>query len=139
MKFNEARKIIDFTKQVEKVVGDFATIAGVEAVNFYTLNFRKQGFDDNGVEQWKPRKRERSKDSGRALLVKSGALRRSLIKRPAGRLAVWIISPLPYASRQNEGGRGILKRQFVGDSTKLNRKILSKIDKRINQAFDFVR
>lgn len=135
MKFNEARKIIEALNKAEKQINDFATIAGVEAVNFYTQNFRKQGFDDNGVEKWKARKRERLRDNGRALLVKTGALRRSLIRRRAGKLAVYIISPLPYAERQNKGGGGITARPIVGESRKLNRNILRILDKRIQNSF----
>lgn len=134
--FNEAKKIQDALNKAMLAINDFSTIAGVEAVNFYTQNFRKQGFDDNGVNPWKQRKRVRVRDTGRALLVKTGALRRSLIKRKAGRLAVYIISPLAYASIQNEGGRGITPRPFVGDSKKLNDIILKKIDQRIQRAFN---
>lgn len=148
MSFNEARKIIEFTKKVEGVVGDFATIAGVEAINHFTKNFRKQGFDDDGVKPWKPRKRDRKRDSGKAILVQSGALRKSLIRRRAGKFAVFIMSPLKYAnvhnsemSSQRRAGRGkgftMPQRQFVGDSKKLNRIILRKLDNRINKAFEF--
>lgn len=135
MKFNEARKIAEALNKAEKQINDFATIAGVEAVNHYTKNFAKQGFDDDGVKKWQPRKRERARDAGRALLVKSGAFRRSLIKRRAGKLAVYILSPLPYANRQNEGGGGIIARKVVGESRKLNRNILRILDKRIQAAF----
>jgi phage gpG-like protein len=134
VRFNEAKKIEDFIKRAEKEINNFSDIAGVEAVNFYTRNFTKQGFDDNGVEHWKGRKRERKRDSGRAILVKSGALRRSLLKRKAGKLSVFIISPLAYANRHNEGLKGMPKRQFVGNSRKLNKKILFKLDRRIQFA-----
>lgn len=136
MRFNEARKLIEFSKKIEAVVGDFATIAGTEAINHFTLNFRKQGFDDDGVKKWQPRKRERKRDSGRAILIKTGQLRRSLIKRKADKSAVYIISSLPYANRHNEGIKGMPKRQFVGDSRKLNRNILRIMDKRIQRAFN---
>jgi phage gpG-like protein len=135
MKFSEHRKIVAALNQVKGVLNDFHTIAGTEAVNFYTKNFTKQGFDDNGVEKWKPRKRERTRDSGRAILVKSGNFRRSLLKKRAGKLAVYIVSPLPYAKRHNEGLDGMPKRQVVGSSKKLNKDILSKLDKRMQQIF----
>lgn len=153
MKFNEARKIIEFTKKVEKIAGDFYTIAGVEAINHYTRNFRKQGFDDDGnIKMWDKRKRERKKkDSGRAILVGSGGgtLRKSLIRKRAGRFAFYVMSSgtaAKYAGVHNDGlragrGKGFMmkKRQFVGESRKLNRIILRKIDNRINKAFEFTR
>ncbi len=149
MKFNEARKIIEALNKAEKQINDFATIAGVEAVNHFTQNFRKQGFDDDGsVKKWQGRKRERARDSGRAILVgaankKQGIpLMQSLIKRRAGKLSVYVMSSVKYANVHNEGlrsGRGsgfkMPKRQFVGESRKLNRNILRILDKRIQQSF----
>lgn len=187
MKFNEARKIAAFANQIEKVIGDFSTIAGVEAINHFTRNFVKQGFDDSGVTPWKSRKGGRMGwSNSRAILVKSGALRRSLNKRRAGKFGVIIFSPLKYAKLMNDGGtikrgehsrnktiiasvkgnsgfvngkftRGRSRkikltgevygvkaneavypaRPFMGESRKLNKKILQAIDRRVNKAFEF--
>lgn len=147
MKFNNAKILKDAQKEVIKMVKDSTVIMGTEAVKFYTLNFRKQGFDDNGVERWLPRKggfyggiarlRKRERlDSGRAILVKSGALRRSLRYYRSGLTTVTITSNLPYANAHNEGIPGRLKqRKFVGESANLNKIILRKFDKRIYNIF----
>lgn len=147
MKFNNAKILSDAQKEVVKALKDSVNTMGTEAVKFYTLNFRKQGFDDENIEKWQPRKgsfysgiarlrkRER-KESGRAILVKSGALRRSLKYYRSGLSSVIITSNLPYANAHNEGIRGRLpKRQFVGDSAKLNKLIIRKLDKRIQTIF----
>jgi phage gpG-like protein len=147
VRFNNAKIISDAQKEVVKLVRESVTIMGVEAVKHYTLNFRKQGFVDETVEYWKPRKggfyggiaalrkRERM-DSRRAILVKSGALRKSIRYYRSGLGQVTITSNLPYANAHNEGVIGRLpKRQFVGESRKLNSIIIKKLDKRIWEIF----
>lgn len=113
----EAYKLIKAVERAEKEIDNFSEIAGVTAVNHFTLNFRKQGFDNNGVTPWKSRKKDRMGwNNARAILVKSGALRRSLFRRSRGKLVVDIISNLPYSKIQNDGGE--INKEF-------NRKILS--------------
>lgn len=96
---------------------------GNTAKNHFVLNFRKQGFDDKVVEKWKKREKAerkgrgskksaaelgtvRSVKAGRAILVKTGDLRRSIIRNPANRaaLSVKISTDLDYAKIHNEGG-----------------------------------
>lgn len=134
MKFNEAMKLETFKLKAGKVIDQFPAIAGAEAVRHYTENFRKQGFDDSGVQKWDPRKRDRVRDVGRAILVKTGTLRRSFIWKQVGKLIVNIFSPLPYSRRQNDGGGGVTARQIIGYSENLNKKILTRMDQRIQAA-----
>ena len=75
---------------------------GEITANFFQDNFTKQGFDDNGVNPWKPRKSK--KDSGRAILVKSGKLRRSIRLRSATFNKIVIGTNIKYAQIHNEGG-----------------------------------
>lgn len=72
-----------------------------EAINHFKDNFRKQGFDDNVVSPWKPRKK---RDSGRAILVKTGRLKRdwSSIQQPN---RATVINNTPYGSIHNYGGK----------------------------------
>lgn len=142
--FAEHKKIL---KQIEKWKPELDKIVdamGILAVNHYTRSFANQGFTDETLESWKPRKRtERSRGGNRATLVKSGRLRRSLRKLKVGSLAIKILTDVPYASVHNNGeraGRGkgfkMPKRQFVGYSGKLNRKIISKFDVTIKKFFN---
>jgi len=178
--FTEHRKIL---KQIEKFKPEFDKLvdaAGVLAVNHFTKSFSEQGFTDETKESWKPRKRtERSRLGNRAILVKSGRLRRSLRSRRVGSLSVKILTDIPYAAIHNNGGviekdfdRKILsftsggrfaktktrknrkeiayqqqttinahsirmpKRQFIGYSGVLNRKIIKKIDVTIRKMFN---
>lgn len=109
-------------------------LIGNEAKNFFVASFRKQGFDDRNVQPWKPRKKE-GKRKGRAILVDSGDLRRSIVREPVNKtqLSVKISTDLPYAKVHNEGTSKMPKRQFMGDSYKLNEMckkiIISQLDK----------
>jgi phage gpG-like protein len=76
-------------------------LLGATAVEYVHGNFRAQGFVDKGTDKWKPRKRT---DTGRAILVKSGALRRDIRVRGTGPNYVIVGTSLPYASIHNEGG-----------------------------------
>lgn len=114
MKFNEAKKILEAINQFDNTVPDLMKIIGNEAQNHFVKSFRNQGFTDDGLQSWKPRKR--GKDPGRAILVKTGRLRRSIRKRTKGKYAVSIVSDVPYAMIHNNGGR--INKGF-------NRKILS--------------
>lgn len=142
--FAEHKKILKAIQilkpQLEKVVDAM----GVLAVNHYTTSFRNQGFTDESLQAWKPRKRtERSRMGNRAILVKSGRLRRSIRSKRFGVFSIKIYTDIPYASVHNNGersGRGkgfkMPKRQFIGYSGVLNRKIIAKMDVTIKKIFN---
>jgi phage gpG-like protein len=119
-------------KAMEAAIVDVGNTAKV----FFVDSFRKQGFDDKNVQKWKPRK-VADKRAGRAILVKTGDLRRSIIRNPANRaaLTVKISTDLAYAARHNDGLKGMPKRQFMGDSYNLNEKVKAVIVKRLDKVF----
>jgi phage gpG-like protein len=115
-------------------------LIGNEAKNFFVNSWRLQGFDDKSVQKWVARKKQDKKRAGRAILVDSGDLRRSIIREPVNKsqLSVKISTDVPYAKIHNEGltmknGGKMPKRQFMGDSYKLNelckKIIISQLDK----------
>ena len=126
----------DIEKKARKVLENAMVEIGNTAKVFFVDSFRKQGFDDKSVEAWKPRK-QADKRAGRAILVKSGDLRRSIIRNPENRaaLSVKISTDLPYARRHNDGLSKMPKRQFMGDSYNLNEKIKKVIIKRLDKVF----
>ena len=140
--FAEHRKILKQIEAFKPQLNKIVDAAGVMAVNHFTKSFRDGGFTDESLETWKPRKRaERGKS--RAVLVKSGRLRRSLRSRRFGVLSVKIMTDVPYARVHNNGersgrGRGFKmpKRQFIGYSGKLNRQIIAFLDKNIKKQFN---
>jgi phage gpG-like protein len=128
-------------KAMEAAIVDVGNTAKV----FFVDSFRKQGWDDKNVQKWKPRKRTTYKTKGgktvddttRAILVKTGDLRRSIIRNPANRasLTIKISTDLVYAARHNNGLKNMPKRQFMGDSYNLNEKVKAVIVKRLDNIF----
>lgn len=138
-------------QKARKALENAVVEVGNTAKNFFVENFRKQGFDDKTVQRWKPRKRTtyRTKsgrivnDTTRAILVKTGDLRRSIIRVPnRAAMSVKIQTDLIYAKVHNDGlragrGKGFImpKRQFIGDSYNLNDKVKAVIVKRLDKVF----
>jgi phage gpG-like protein len=131
-KFNLKQAEKKARKAMEAAIVDVGNTARV----FFIDNFRKQGFDDKNVQKWKPRK-VADKRAGRAILVKTGDLRRSIIRNPANRaaLTIKISTDLVYAARHNNGLKNMPKRQFMGDSYNLNEKVKAVIVKRLDKVF----
>jgi len=132
--FEMAKRVADLKKLVRR---DLPRIVGTETVNFSKESFRRQGWQDSGFKKWKPRKN--NKDKGRAILVKSGDLRRSIKKQVSSKKVV-IYSNLPYAAIHNYGqraGRGkgfkMPKRQFLGKSKALDLRIKRIIKKEVDK------
>ena len=101
--------------------------------NHFLLGFRKGGRQtDDSKSGWAARE---NVDSGRAILVKTGALRDSLkiIKETFQEIIIGTTRIL-YADRHNEGLAGMPKREFVGDSKELNlanKNLLAKLLKKV--------
>jgi phage gpG-like protein len=126
-------------KKARKALENAVVEVGNTAKNFFVENFRKQGFDDKTVEKWEARKKKerkgrgskksaaelgtvRSVKAGRAILVKTGDLRRSIIRVPnRAALNVKIQTDLPYAKIHNEGGI-INKGEQTGKILSFNKK-----------------
>ncbi len=107
--FNAKKKALDI--EASKLPKQIAE----EAVNFFTANFRRQGFLNVGVEKWKPRKREKyptanttKKDKeSRGILVGKGTgikLNRSVRAVRISKRRITIGSDRPYSKIHNEGG-----------------------------------
>lgn len=96
----------DFAKAQSEIAGfvrNFPTVAGAEAVNHFLDAFRNQSWEGTA---WPPRSARTSARSnrGRALLVDSGRLRRSVrvVETRSGYVRVG--TDVPYAKIHNEGG-----------------------------------
>jgi phage gpG-like protein len=77
-------------------------LIGSTALAFYQDSWRRKGYIKSSYKQWKPRNPNAPRHSGRALMVDSGALRRSMTYLIAGNI-VEIRSNMPYAQMHNEG------------------------------------
>lgn len=130
-----------FRKETKKIL----VLAAEEAVQFFQENITgRQGFLDRSVKKWP--KRKKNVDPGRNVLVGKGGgakLYKSISRTglSAKRVVIGIKGPPKvYASVHNFGlraGRGngfiMPKRQFMGESRVLNKKISRLIKKRIKK------
>lgn len=114
-----------FKKNLPKKIGNAAK-------NHFLMSWDKKSFSDGsiGSDPWAARKKETAKTKGRALLVERGHLRRSIqVKQavwnkqnPKGLIRVGSYG-IEYAKYHNRGGRHLPKRQFIGESRVLTKRI----------------
>jgi phage gpG-like protein len=133
MKNDNAKILIEQQRKVLQVVNDFITVMGVEAKKHFDDSFENQGFTDDKIEKWEPRKNNRESD--RAILIKTGDLRRSIKVVDQDAKSVTIGSDLEYAQVHNEGTKNTPKRQFMGYSKALAQKLYKMLDAQIRQIF----
>tara|TARA_R100000951_G_scaffold40148_1_gene34036 strand:- start:753 stop:1205 length:453 start_codon:yes stop_codon:yes gene_type:complete len=130
-----------FKKEIKKIL----ILSAEEAVQFFQANIiGRQGFLDRKVNKWP--KRKRNVDPGRNILVGKGGgakLWKSISRTTISAKSVTIGikgEPKDYASVHNYGlkagrGKGFImpKRQFMGESKTLNKKINRLIKRRIKK------
>lgn len=91
----------------ENVLRYAPAMLGNEAVNFFTDRFNAQGWQGDRFEAWKRRKKE-GKRKGRAILIDTGRLRRSIRITSISGPQVTIGTDVPYAKAHNDGFRGVV-------------------------------
>lgn len=126
---------------------------GALGVAFAQSNFERQGFQGSSLQKWPPRKTTRRgrdltryrrgkragklskfgrSQKGRALLVKSGALRAGFhYKVGPGRVTIYNYQP--YALAHNEGTDRLPQRKMLGRSPLLERQIAQWLSARVRQ------
>ena len=132
---------------------NLSKVVGNEAVNFFTMSFRRQGWKDGNLTKWKPRKGEKAKTSqtkrlskdGRGVLIGKGTgekLSRSIKITLLTKNKIIVSTSKIYAQIHNEGLRGnafgkysfqMPKRQFMGRSKDLDKNTRHIIKQRINR------
>ncbi|SDC53138.1 phage virion morphogenesis protein [Williamwhitmania taraxaci] len=106
---NDLGEFIRLMERIERVMRILPARAAAVAVNFSKDRFRQQAWVDTNTEPWAKRKssgwgkRERR---GRAILVDSGRLRRSIRVVTVAETYAVIGSHEPYAKVHNDGFRG---------------------------------
>jgi phage gpG-like protein len=139
------------TQELKKFLHSAPRQMGRILVDEFMQNFRRQGYiNRNGVFiPWRPRKKEqrarygttgkrrlsRKDAESRAILVKSGALRRDIRVKAVTTNSVTIVNTMPYAKRHNEGLKGMPKRPFMIESKKANDQIKKLIETNIKKIF----
>ena len=120
--FDQSIKKFDVVKQkAPKLIAN-------NSKNWFLKGFRKGGGQtDDSEGGWKPRKKTAKRNTGRGILVDTGALRRSIhVAKATFKTIIIATKGIAYANRHNEGitdklGRKMPKREFMGDSRGLNK------------------
>ncbi|MDR3226062.1 MAG: phage virion morphogenesis protein [Prevotellaceae bacterium] len=154
------RRLQQSQREIENCINNVLPVKiGALAKAHFQENFIKGGFVNNGLHTWKPAKRlakgatrrrtKNGKLSKRArtlainkyktLLSDKNHLFSSIYYTPS-RAAVRIYNPVNYAAVHNEGlragrGKGFImpKRQFIGESAELNKKVQQTIEKELTK------
>lgn len=100
----------EMVKKLQQVKPKLPAIAGNEMVNFALDNFRRQGFQGASFQPWKKRKSptkwgSKPKRNGRALLILTSRLKRSVRVVRANWNIIAVGSDVPYAKVHNNGLR----------------------------------
>jgi len=133
---------------VLKALQGAMVVVANQSENHFKKSFRDGGFTDTTLRPWTPRKRPSRADKNargrsRAILVQSGALRRSIVKTRLNGFKYKITSDLPYSAIHNEGLPGLAwgkhtfkmpKRQFIGVSRVLRDKHIKTFNKFVIKA-----
>jgi phage gpG-like protein len=148
----------------DKLFSILPTIVAVEGQTHFEESWDNQGFTDKSLKKWKKRKGPKQytkahnetaaskafkkKDTGRAILVgqstdTKGTHLKDTIRSDANSARVIFETDKAYAQVHNEGGRAgrgagfiMVKRQFMGPSEELDKKIHQKLDKEMTKFFE---
>lgn len=90
---------------MDKVKKTLPVLLANQAQNFFVASWKKQGWDDKTIQRWPKRKDNGPRSKGRAILVKSGKLRRAVGQsiRVKTFEKIQLVVALPYAAVHNEG------------------------------------
>ena len=149
------KKLMEQSKAIENLNSRILpNLVGNEAKNFFTESFQKEGFTDETLEPWQdvkrrtnPKRPDRAAATRKILTGATGDLGKSIeYKAEPGQVTIisdtkGAGSDKDYAAAHNEGtttaGRNrnvtIPKRQFIGKSATLDRKVLEIIKEEVDK------
>lgn len=142
-----AQHLLNISNQAQDFINnDSPVIMGNIAVGFFKEAFQDEGFTDNAFQKWDEVKRRLNPNVKGAKATRSiltgdtGNLGRSIKQKNAANGQVTIYSDVTYAAAHNEGtnsaGRNrnvtIPKRQFIGDSQKLNQQVTDELRRKLD-------
>lgn len=146
--FNEHKKISKKAQEMYVALNDMRSKMKKEALNHSLKAFDDEGWSNNSLIKWKRLKRKREQPyTNNKILNKTGALKRSIkVKANSSRedYNVTVYSNKIYADIHNWGLRGkafgkypfkMPKRQFMGYSKILDKKLQRIFDLRIRKVF----
>ena len=140
---------------IEKFRQILPPIVSTEGLRHFEQSWDNQGFTNKSLSKWKSRKEPKygktkwgAKNAGRAILVShqsdtKGTHLKDSLRVSSTPTEVVFATDKPYAQVHNEGGRAgrgkgfrMVKRQFMGPSEELNKKIAKKLDTELTKYFN---
>lgn len=107
----------ELAEAFEKVLRTAPRVLGNDALNFFLDSFKRQGWQGATFQPWAPRKYA-AKDKGRAILVKTARLKRSLQLSTVESLSFKVSTDVPYAKPHNEGLNQLVNQSVKAHSRK---------------------
>ncbi len=117
--------------RIQRLLGRLPRDVGNEALLFFLNQFKKEETPEG--KSWPQRKAdgEGVRSSRRALLVKSGRLRKSIRLTKVISNSVTIGTNVSFAKYHNEGTERMPQRKFIGKSSALSRRLQRMIKAKI--------
>jgi hypothetical protein len=124
------RRFQQFKQDAPKVIAE-------NSKNHFLEGFKKGGGQtDDSKGGWAPRLPNAKRNTGRAILVDTGALRRSIgVIKATFKEIVIASTGIPYAKRHNEGLKKMPQREFIGDSKEMNEENKNLLVKLLGKVF----
>lgn len=140
---SSAEQFIKIQSRLAETLRTLPAIVGEEAVNFSLESFDQQAWSGDRQEPWKKRKNPtkwgKPDETDRALLIKTGALRRSIRITRLDENTVFVGAggkDIPYAKAHNYGFRGTVKQNVRAFTRKMKNGKIQQVkahDRVINQ------
>lgn len=119
-------------KMLAKVKRRLPILLANNTEKFFKENFRRQGFKDRALKKWAPRRPDT--EPGRAILIKTGALMRSIRRGEVSFKKIVVGTQDPKAKWHNrETSR--TQRQFIGNSVTLRVQNARIINRELKKVF----
>lgn len=128
------------TNNIKRVMLTLPLIVGKDIVKFTMERFRQRNWIDNSTEIWTKRSAKSKRDNGRALLIDTGTLRRSIRVISSDENSVTVGSSTLYGQIHNDGFNNwqsvkahkrkkylVFKAKATSLKTKKTRKVTSKL------------
>lgn len=128
---NNVQVIIKQQQELKRGIQKWFNDAERESIKFFKQSFTNQGFTDNSLKRWKSRK----KQVGWPILRKTDKLYDSIKVTGRGKDYFIIGSDVTYAIYHNDGTNRLPQRQFIGDSQKLELKLIDLFNKIVKNTF----
>ncbi len=131
-------KFPDIVKEFKRLQTTLPRVIANTAKNHFLEGFRTGGGKtDKSRGGWTARKQGARRNQGRAILVDSGVLRRDIdVRRTDFNNIVIGTATADYAVYINEGTDNMEAREFLGDSTELNKEVKKMIEGRMKKILE---